>query len=866
MRWSLRNTLLAILLPLTLATVSMSAARIADLITLQRDIEGLRSSAFRSIYAERYARYLQALLKESFDHVVGRRGGPEALTAARAGIADTFERLRPFVQSERGNRAFVSTLTARTLDNWEQTQAQIDLHIERAIAAGKKSDHARARRLLMDDLEVLARARIFSSIDLTIQREQELLEEYRVRVSRATESWLAKSAGASDVREHLLPAVYETILAERFLRSVYADFRAFTHHVIGGRPLAASHGVAASQTMSQLSRLQPKAAEADAELGAHPAGEPAASYELVRDAYARTLSLPPASRSSNGLAVARRLDEVFEQSLLPHTNAIIWTHEESIEREMDRVGRLVRRIVSFTTVIAMIAILIALASPYLALRLLAKPIDDLLSTLSLFREGQKDARSDVRQGNALGRLGLSLNAVLDELQKSDRKQRFLAFYDGTTGLPNRQFFEERMDGALIKARIEGRTLGLLALSIDGMREVNETLGHSAGDELARQIAARLRESLRMSDIISRPSEEESTTEVSHLGGDHFSILLTRLAEASDGAIAAKRVLAKIMEPLVVEGHEIVIRTSIGIGVCPHDGEDAATLLRNSSAAMNEARRRGGNVYQFYSDAMNVANARKLHIQSLLGGAIERDDLELHFQPIHDARYGRLAGAEALLRWVDSEMGPVAPDEFIPIAEQCGLITRIGHWVFHEACKQVRAWQDAGYAEIRMSINASANQLRDANWVKNVSESLRETGISPGCLELEITETTIMSNEPQTIATLTELSDMGLGIVLDDFGTGYSSLSHLRSLPINRVKIDRSFVSEISDSEEGSALVGGIVVLAHGLKLEVVAEGVETHEQANFLREVGCDELQGYLISGAVKASEFERLLTRSKPE
>jgi EAL domain-containing protein (putative c-di-GMP-specific phosphodiesterase class I) len=281
--------------------------------------------------------------------------------------------------------------------------------------------------------------------------------------------------------------------------------------------------------------------------------------------------------------------------------------------------------------------------------------------------------------------------------------------------------------------------------------------------------------------------------------------------------------------------------------------------------MSEAVKRGGNEYQFYSEAMNVANSRKLHIHSRLNGAIDRGDFALHYQPLRDAVGGHLVGAEALLRWTDSELGPVGPEEFIPIAENTGLISQIGSWVLSAACAQACTWQDAGFTEIRMSVNVSACQFRDDDWVETVADTLRETGLSSGCLDLEITETSIVREEPKTIAALTRLSEMGVGIVLDDFGTGYSSLTHLRGLPIDRIKIDRSFVSEITEQGEGGALAGAIVSLAHSLQLTVVAEGVETEAQAQFLRSGGCDEVQGYLFSRPVPAEEFERFLTRDKP-
>ena len=868
MRWSLRITMLAIVLPLAVVTLSMSTAYVADLLAIRSDVAGFRDSAFRSIYTERYARYLNSLLKESSDHLAGGGEGLEAIASARANVIDTLERLRPFVHEGPSDDATASELTLTTLAEWEETHEQIDIHLERAVSFGRKGELERARRLVMDDLEVLAHSRIFSSIHLITQREQELLEEYRVRVTRATEHWLARTAGVFDLRERLLPDVYEAILAERFARNAYADFKLFTYYVLEGRALDASHGAAAGQAIAQLSRLQ-RGSGGDGEAsGVGDAAEPAETYELVRDVYAYALALPPGSRRSNGRSITRRLDEIFEQSLLPRIDEIVSADEQSIERETARLDRFAEVVLSLTVGMAVIAVLLGLGSPLLVSLLIVRPVVALLEVVSSFRAGNKDARSTVRPHNEVGLLAHSLNALLDELQETDRKVRALAFYDSTTGLPNRRFFRERLEGALVTARIQGRAMGLLTVTIDGLNQVSETLGPQAGDDLVRQVAARLREKLRLSDIVSHPSqnESESRTEIAHQGGEDFTVLLTQIRENSVAAIVAQRILMSVSEPFKVEGHDIVVSTSIGIGVYPQDGGEADTLMRSSSAAMNEARKLGGNLYQFYSEAMNVANSRKLHIQSRLSSAIERDDLSLHYQPIHDAKRGHLTSAESLLRWVDSELGPIGPDEFIPIAEQAGLISSIGRWVLREACDQIRDWQDAGYLGIRMSVNVSVSEFRDEDWVDAVATTLREKGVSPACLELEITETAALHDEPKTNAVLTKLSEMGVGIALDDFGTGHSSLARIRNLPICRVKIDRSFVSEISESEEGAALAGGIVALAHGLKLEVVAKGVETREQANFLRNSGCDELQGYLISRAVPPAEFERFLTRHKPE
>jgi diguanylate cyclase (GGDEF)-like protein len=851
--------MMAIVLPLTVVTIALSAAQIADLVSVRQDIATFRDSAFRSIYAERYVRHLHLLLKASSDHLAGRGDESEAIDSARANMVDALERLRPFVHESPRDDTTVSELTLATLAEWAKTQEQVDLTLGRAAAFAQKGDVARARRLVTDELEVLLRSRTFSSIDLVAQREQELLEEYRVRVMRATGHWLARSAGAIDPRERLLPDIYEAILAERFARNLSADFKSFTYQVLEGRPIDASHGSAADQAIARLSGLQRAS-------GKDGSAEPAETYALVRDAVLRTLALPAASRLRNGRTVVTKLDEIFEQTLLPHTDAIIRADEESIAAEMTRLDAFANGVLGLTGGIVAIALLLGIAGPYLVARLMVRPIVDLVDTVSRFRGGDMDARPGVHPSNELGLLAASLGGLLDELEHTSQKARNLSLYDSTTGLPNRQLLEERMEGALVTARLQGRTMGLLAMSVAGLKQVSETLGRRAGDELVRQVAERLRVSLRLTDIVSHSDPEEAAAHVSHLGGEEFTILLTKIGQATDAAVAAQRILAKIAEPLQVEGRDIVVTTSIGIGVYPQDGGDADTLMRGASAAMSEARQRGGNFYQFCSEAMNVANARKLHIQSRLSSAIERDDLTLHFQPIHHAKHGHLTGAETLLRWTDSELGPVGPEEFIPIAEQTGLVSSLGRWVLATTCDQIRAWQEAGYAGIRLSANVSASELRDASWAEGVAEILRDKGVSPGCLELEITETAILSDDPSTLAGLTMLSELGIGIALDDFGTGYSSLAHLRRLPINRVKIDRCFVAGITEGDAGAALARGIVALAHGLQLKVVAEGVETQEQADFLRTSGCDEFQGYLISRAVPADEFERLLPRQKPE
>jgi predicted signal transduction protein with EAL and GGDEF domain len=320
----------------------------------------------------------------------------------------------------------------------------------------------------------------------------------------------------------------------------------------------------------------------------------------------------------------------------------------------------------------------------------------------------------------------------------------------------------------------------------------------------------------------------------------------------------------LREPIPVGSHEFFIGASIGIATFPTDGFTAETLLKNADAAMYFAKSRGRGCYEFYTQSMNQSSARHLMIEEHLRGALERGELSLHYQPIRDSQTSEVVATEALLRWEDPEEGPIGPDEFIPIAEESGLIVGIGAWVLREACRQAVAWNDLGYRPIRMSVNLSGRQILAADFVERVISILDETQMSPNMLELEITESTIMQDDELTNTTLQQLDEIGIGLALDDFGTGYSSINYLRQFPIGRLKIDRTFVSDLMTNPDDAALTGAIIAMAHSLRVKVVGEGVETEEQAYFLRRRGCEELQGYLISPAVDPVTFLRFLVLEK--
>ena len=407
---------------------------------------------------------------------------------------------------------------------------------------------------------------------------------------------------------------------------------------------------------------------------------------------------------------------------------------------------------------------------------------------------------------------------------------------------------------------------MLFIDLDGFKSVNDSLGHAAGDRLLKQVAMRLIESVRSSDLVLRGELEDRKLLVSRLAGDEFTIILTKISTAEDAGNVAQRLLDSLAMPFEIENQEVYVGASVGITVYPNDGEDPETLLTASDVAMYHAKQLGRNQFQYYTESMNVHRARTLAVEGRLRRAIERGDLTLHYQPFRDSAGAKVVGAEALLRWRDAELGDVSPGEFIPIAESSGLIVAIGSWVLKTACEQMRTWQGQGYRPLRISVNVSGIQIQKGGFAEEVAALLIANRLSPADLELEITESTIMQDDETTRRSLEEIRDLGVGIALDDFGVGFSSLSYLRRFPIGCVKIDRSFVCGIPENRGDEALTAAVIAMAHSLDLRVVAEGVETLSQAEFLRSHGCDELQGFLFSGPLPAEEFESLLERDKPD
>jgi len=439
--------------------------------------------------------------------------------------------------------------------------------------------------------------------------------------------------------------------------------------------------------------------------------------------------------------------------------------------------------------------------------------------------------------------------------------QYLASYDSLTGLANRRLFRDQLERAIATAKTRGHMLGVLFMDLDRFKRVNDTLGHGAGDQLLQVVSERLRAHVRGSDLVGRIDPDEVPA-ISRIGGDEFTVLLSRLEKPEDAGDVARRILRSIPEPIDLSGHSVSVSASVGIAVYPVDGDDVETLVKHADAAMYAAKEHGRNNFQFFSRRINATALRRLALESRLREALARGELALHYQPRLDLKSGQVCAVEALLRWTHPELGSVSPREFIPLAEETGLIAPIGEWVIRQACLQGRAWQEQGLVPIPISVNVSPRQVQECDLREVVGRHLREVGLSPRLLEVELTEHLLLQDDEDTALVLRDLRAMGVSISLDDFGTGYSSLSYLARFPLDTLKMDRCFVRDVDSDPAAAGVAKAVIGIGHCLGARVVAEGVDTFEQERFLRDHGCDELQGFLLSGALPPEEAARFLTR----
>lgn len=434
---------------------------------------------------------------------------------------------------------------------------------------------------------------------------------------------------------------------------------------------------------------------------------------------------------------------------------------------------------------------------------------------------------------------------------AERKIRHLAYHDTLTGLPNRLLFADRTSQAICRAQRNKSRFALLFIDLDRFKVINDSMGHEAGDTLLKSVTRSLKSSVRKSDTVAR------------LGGDEFTLILENIQSTDVVASKAQYLLDALSLPIKIQGREVCISASIGISLFSDDGESFGELLKNADTAMYEAKQSGRNTFRFYTQEMSSAAMQRLEMENNLREAIENQEFCLYYQPKYKLQSGECCGMEALVRWEHPEKGIIPPDSFIPLAEETGLIVKLGNWIIETACTQLQSWQQAGYGVDNLSINISARQFHEVGLTELFARMLKEKSLNPANIELELTESTLVQNQQRAGEILAELNGMGLKIALDDFGTGYASMAYLKDFPIDTVKIDRSFVWGIPDSKEDMAIVKAINSLAEAMELDLIAEGVETQQQLDFLKQLGCQQGQGYLWSKPLAADDFEEQILKT---
>ncbi|HEX7151160.1 MAG TPA: EAL domain-containing protein [Thermoanaerobaculia bacterium] len=448
-------------------------------------------------------------------------------------------------------------------------------------------------------------------------------------------------------------------------------------------------------------------------------------------------------------------------------------------------------------------------------------------------------------------IGMIASLLEDEREAAElaaNEIEHLAYHDALTGLPNRPLFVDRLIVALAQAQRGQQKLAVFFLDLDRFKDINDSLGHSTGDALLKSVAERIRSCIREGDTVAR------------FGGDEFTLLIPRVESVENAATIAHKIIETLKLPFFIHARELFVTTSIGVSLFPEDGLDPETLVRNADTAMYRAKEQGRDNYQLYAPAMNARALERLALENMLRKALTHDELVLHYQPVIDARTEQIVGAEALVRWRHPELGLLGPAQFITVAELSGLIIPLGQWVLATACRQIRAWEQHG---LTMSVNLSARQFGQPDLVDQIRAVIADTGINPAQLQLEITESNAMQNAESTMFTLRELRALGVKIAMDDFGTGYSSLNYLKRFPIDTLKLDQSFVHDVTSDSVDAAIVSAVIAMAHSLEMTVVAEGVETKEQLELLRRKDCDLIQGYYYSKPVPAAELDEQLNRA---
>ena len=568
---------------------------------------------------------------------------------------------------------------------------------------------------------------------------------------------------------------------------------------------------------------------------------------------------------------ARSVDALYKNTSAHYQGIKLhdWLYAVAVYQESEfndrsfSLGRLV-------ILIACVAILLTIALLFGFLKkVLITPILKLGHAAKEMGRGKLLVPIDVDTDDEVGHLAHRFKEMGENLNHYHEQVRYVAYHDSLTGLPNRLMFKDYLARATAEARRNLQELSILFIDLDNFKRINDTLGHQAGDKLLEAFAERLTACVRESDVISHEEHDTTSSVMARLAGDEFTIMLPRTQGGAAAQKVARRILELLTEPFTVNRQELFVSASVGIALFPDDGVSVDELMKHADIAMYHAKKSGRNNYQYFSSKLNEEALFKVKIESKLRHALEKDELEVYYQPQMSFSSGRIIGAEALLRWKDEDLGMISPDVFIPIAEEYGLIVAITEWVIHSVCKQAQQWKERYKNPLTMAVNISAVHFSGNGLEDLVSRTLDTTGYDSQFLEIELTETSVLQDPTTAISTLRNLQAMGLQTSLDDFGTGYSSLNYLMQLPLNKLKIDRSFVVNMdvsvdeneNDKGKGTAIVSAIIAMAHSLDLEVIAEGVEEVAQLQLLRKLKCDIVQGYYIARPMPASEFEQLVT-----
>ncbi|GLP97399.1 EAL domain-containing protein [Paraferrimonas sedimenticola] len=538
-------------------------------------------------------------------------------------------------------------------------------------------------------------------------------------------------------------------------------------------------------------------------------------------------------------------------------------HYVVLFHSIDTLSSSVGPIRNITLVSSSIALALGVVVSWLLAMRISRPMKELTDAAKVFGDGNLDYRVKLSSDDEIGKLANAFNAMAGDLQKQEEKAIELAYRDSLTNLPNRRHFNEQLERLVSLAKQQKRQIAVLFIDLDNFKRINDSLGHSAGDSLLIQLAERLSSVIRSSDYISWSIENNAKVQISRLGGDEFTVIIDRIQDANCVASIVKRVRSVFVEPFMLENHEVTVSASIGISIAPQDGTDGESLMKHADSAMYAAKFSSNSKVKFFAPEMEAKEYRLLKLESDIHRAIKEKEFTVHYQPFVDLKRNKIIGAEALVRWQHPKDGIIYPDAFIEQVEQLGVIVELGEYVLLSACKQFSAWRKAGYDLEKLAVNVSTLQLQHPKFIERFRHILQYTKVPPNFVEVEITESVLVGNANKTVALFRELQAMGVKIAIDDFGTGYSSLSYLKQYPINILKIDKSFVSEIISASPNTGIVSAIIAMAKSLNLDIVAEGVENDWHVHFLKQKQVNIVQGYFYSRPLPPIQFEKILQQS---